>query len=203
MQRTLQTRAPGRGVENRTNSQKWLGEGARGLLDSRRKGLPRVSCTMCNPALHRCSPGCTGARGFRSLGSKDLLHPPLTTFGSLSYFQAGALVCNARDLERKRWPRGKPLSIGPKPHPSKPHPCNMAVMAQAKTEAALQFSESCAAEVALQHALFCSAEVIFTKSCAAAGEKLHCNIENAVLQESGAFLPLSCRFQSPTFRHPR
>ena len=86
------------------------------------------------------------------------------------------------------------------PYPSKPHPCNMP---QAKTEVALQFLECCAAEVALQHWLFCSAEVIFTKSCAATSEKLHCNIENAALQKSGAFLPLSCGFQAPTFGHPR
>ena len=76
-------------------------------------------------------------------------------------------------------------------------------MPQAKTEVALQFSECCAAETALQHRLFCSAEVIWTRSCAAANEKLHCNIEKAALQESGAFLPLSCGFQAPTFRHPR
>ena len=92
------------------------------------------------------------------------------------------------------------VSASPKPHPSKPHPCNMP---QAKTEVALQFLECCAAEVALQHWLFCSAEVILTKSCAAASEKLHCNIEKAALQLSGAFLPLSCGFQAPTFRHPR
>ena len=76
-------------------------------------------------------------------------------------------------------------------------------MPQAKTEVALQFLESCAAEVALQHSLFGSAEVIFTKSCAAASEKLQYNFEKAALQESGAFLPLSCGFQAPTFRHPR
>ena len=69
-------------------------------------------------------------------------------------------------------------------------------MPQAKTEVALQFSECCAAETALQHWLFCSAEVIWTQSCAAANEKLHCNIEKAAL-------PLSCGFQAPTFRHPR
>ena len=91
-------------------------------------------------------------------------------------------------------------STSPKPHPSKPRPCNMP---QAKTEVALQFSECCAAETALQHWLFCSAEVILTKSCAAASEKLHCNIEKAALQESGAFLLPSCGFQAPTFRHPR
>ena len=76
-------------------------------------------------------------------------------------------------------------------------------MPPAKTEVALQFSECCAAEVALQHWLFCSADVILTKSCAAASEKPQCNIEKAALQESGAFLPLSCGFQAPTFRHPR
>ena len=76
-------------------------------------------------------------------------------------------------------------------------------MAQAKTEVALQFSECCVAEVALQHWLFCSAEVIFTKTCAATSEKLRCNIEKAALQESGAFLQVSCGFQAPTFRHPR
>ena len=75
-------------------------------------------------------------------------------------------------------------------------------MPQAKTEVALQFLECCAAEVALQHWLFCSAEVILTKSCAAASEKLHCNIGKAALQESGAFLPLSCRFPAG-FKPPR
>ena len=78
-------------------------------------------------------------------------------------------------------------SASPKPHPSKPHPCNMP---QAKTNVALQFSECCAAETALQHRLFCNAEVIWTRSCAAANEKLHCNIAKAALQESGAFLDI-------------
>ena len=92
----------------------------------------------------------------------------------------------------------KYLSGSPKPHPSNPHPCNMP---QAKTEVALQFSGCCAAEVALQHSLFCSADSHFmTKNCAAASEKLQCNIEKAALQKSGAFLPLSCGFQAPTFR---
>ena len=98
------------------------------------------------------------------------------------------------------WQKLTPHSANPKPHPSKPHPCNMP---QAKTEVALQFSECCAAETALQHRLFCSAEVIWTRSCAARNEKLHCNIEKAALQESGAFLPLFCGVQAPTFRHPR
>ena len=100
----------------------------------------------------------------------------------------------SKGFQNDFWP------TSPKPHPSKPHPCNMP---QAKTEVALQFSECCAAETALQHRLFCNAEVIWTKSCAAANEKLHCSVGKAVLQESGAFLPLSCGFQVPTFRHPR
>ena len=91
-------------------------------------------------------------------------------------------------------------SASPKPHSSKPHPCNMP---QAKTEVALQFSECCAAGVALQHSLFCNADVIVTKSCTAASEKLQCNIEKAALQESGALLLLSCGFQAPTLRYPR
>ena len=93
----------------------------------------------------------------------------------------------------------KTCSASPKPHPSKLHPCNMP---QANTEAALQFSESCAAAVALQHSLFCSADAVFTRSCAATSEKLRCNIENPALQESGPFLPLSFGFQAPTFRRP-
>ena len=53
---------------------------------------------------------------------------------------------------------------GPKPHPDKPLSCNMPL---ARTEVAMQFSESCSAEVALQHSLFCSADVTPAKSCAA------------------------------------
>ena len=76
-------------------------------------------------------------------------------------------------------------------------------MPQAKTEVALQFSECCAAEVALKHSLFCSAEVVFLpKAALQQAKNLQCSIEKAVLQESGAFLPLSCGFQAPTFRHP-
>ena len=71
-------------------------------------------------------------------------------------------------------------------------------MPQARTEVALLFSECCAAEVALQHWLFCSADVILTKSCAAASEKLHSNIEKAALQE----VALSCCFPVD-FRLPR
>ena len=111
-----------------------------------------------------------------------------------------AFLCKQGDSERARIPNHASASASPKPHPSKPHACNMP---QAKMEVALQFSESCAAEVAPQHSLFCSAEVIFTNNWAAASEKLQCNSGKAALQESGAFLPLSCGFQAPKFRHPR
>ena len=90
----------------------------------------------------------------------------------------------------------RPLSASPRPHPSKPHPCNMP---QAKTEVALQSLECCAAEVALQHWLFCSADVILTKSCAAASEKLQCNILKKLRCTKVA---LSCRFPAD-FRLPR
>ena len=43
----------------------------------------------------------------------------------------------------------------------------------------------------------------FSQKLRCSKRKLHCNIEKAALQESGAFLPLSCGFQAPTFRHPR
>ena len=43
---------------------------------------------------------------------------------------------------------------------------------------------------------------LFAKSCAATTEKLHSNIGKAALQESGAFVPLSCGFQAPTFGLP-
>ena len=113
-------------------------------------------------------------------------------------FSISALFCLKKSLGL--WKKGilertpKTESGSPKPHPSKPHPCNMP---QAKTEVALQISESCAAEVALQHLLFCSVDVIVTKSCAAASEKLQRNIEKAALQESGAFLLLSADFRLP------
>ena len=76
-------------------------------------------------------------------------------------------------------------------------------MPQAKTE-------SCAAVFGKLRCRSCTATFAFlqcgrhfNKSCAAANEKMHCNIEKAALQKSGAFLPLSCGFQAPTFKHPR
>ena len=81
---------------------------------------------------------------------------------------------------------------------------SMSNMPQAKTEVALQFLECCAAEVAPQHSLFCCAGMSFwPKAALQQAKNKQCNIEKAALQESGAFLLLSCGFHAPTFRHPR
>ena len=50
---------------------------------------------------------------------------------------------------------------------------------------------------------FSAALTSFYQNHAATNEKLHYNIEKTASQESGAFLPLSCVFQAPTFRLPR
>ena len=89
----------------------------------------------------------------------------------------------------------------PKPHPSKPQPCNMP---QAKTEAAFAIfgklrCRSCTATFAV---LQCGSPFLpivplqQAKNCTA-------TLQKTALHESGAFLPLSCGFQAPTFRHPR
>ena len=54
---------------------KWLGEGAKGVLDPGRKGLPRVFCTVQLSFAPVQEDFCT-------LGPKDLLHPLLTTLGT-------------------------------------------------------------------------------------------------------------------------
>ena len=54
------------------------------------------------------------------------------------------------------------------------------------------------------HCISCTATFAFLHFLKnSTNEKLHCNIEKAALQESGAFLSLSCGFQAPTFRPPR
>ena len=113
-------------------------------------------------------------------------------------YQQGEVGENNGPLFRKVCVFGVSRAVGsasPKPHPSKPHSCNMPPV---KTEVALQFSESCAAEVALQHLLFCSADAIFTKSCAATNEKLRCHIEKLRCRK----VALSCRFPAD-FKPPR
>ena len=91
------------------------------------------------------------------------------------------------------------LSASPKPHLLNPTPAT-SHKRKAKTEVALQFSESCAAEVALATFAFLQCGCHFykklscnkQKDCTATLEKLLCRK-----------VALSCRFQAPTFRHPR
>ena len=67
-------------------SQKWLGEGAKGVLDPGSKGLQRVFCTTQTLF-------CTGAtlffapvqEDFGTLGPKHLLHPLLAPFGKFPF----------------------------------------------------------------------------------------------------------------------
>ena len=81
------------------------------------------------------------------------------------------------------------------PTPLDPTP---ATYQQAKTEVALQCSETYAAEVALQHSLFCTADIPFYK-------KLHCKKRKACIATSKKLrcrkVALSCRFPA-NFRLP-
>ena len=96
-------------------------------------------------------------------------------------------------------PRPLHWSGSPKPHPSKPHPCNMP---QAKTEVALQFLECCAADVR-------TATFAFLQCGRHLYQKLRCSRRKTALQHRNRCVagkwrfpaPLSCRFQAPTFRH--
>ena len=57
---------------------KWLGEGAKGVLTSRRDGLPRVSCTSATLVCTSATLSCTSATGFWA-------HVQENTFCTLSY----------------------------------------------------------------------------------------------------------------------
>ena len=118
-------------------------------------------------------------------------------FGTGMHFRArnNIRICFSFRVSVSRGCKKLQQVLNPTPLNPTPATCH-----KRKRKLRCRFSECCAAETALQHWLFCSAEVIWTKSCAATNEKLHCNIEKAALQESGAFLPLSCGFQAPTFR---
>ena len=63
---------------------KVLRGGCKGLLDPRSKGLRKVFCTTPNCSCTGAKAVCTGARGLVLPGSKtkNLLHPPLSTFGN-------------------------------------------------------------------------------------------------------------------------
>ena len=87
-------------------------------------------------------------------------------------------------------PKRPLFSASPKPHPSKPRPCNLP---QAKTEVALQFSECCAAETALQHWLFCSAKSHLD-------QKLRCNKRKTALQHRKSCVAGKWRFPAAFLR---
>ena len=95
-------------------------------------------------------------------------------------------------------------SASPKPHPSKPHPCNMPQPKKNRNCALIL--GNCAAETALQK-LHCNIRFSAVRKSfvpKAALQPKNCTATSkAALQESGAFLPLSCGLQVPKFRHPR
>ena len=86
------------------------------------------------------------------------------------------------------------VSASPKPHPSKPHPCHTT---SEKSKLRCSFRNAALQKLHC-NSRFSAVRMSFSaKNCAAASEKLQCNIEKAALQESGAFLPLFCGFQVP------
>ena len=73
----------------RENLQKWLGEGAEGLLTllgPGSKGLPRVFCTTQTPFCTGATPFRTNARGLLLAGSKRPFAPSPNHFRELSLF---------------------------------------------------------------------------------------------------------------------
>ena len=96
------------------------------------------------------------------------------------------------------------ISASRKPHPSKPHSCNM-------PQVTVGFPYSCAAifgkfrcrNCTATIFFFCNADVIFYQKLRCSKRKTALQHWKAALQESGAFLPLSCGFQAGTFRLPR
>ena len=68
------------------NSQKWLGEGAKGGLSSGSKSLPRVFCTIRNPFRTGATPFCTGATPFSLPGLKRPFAPSPNHFWEFTIF---------------------------------------------------------------------------------------------------------------------
>ena len=62
---------------------KWLGEGATGLLDPASETGAKWGCTGAKQGLGGAKDSWLG--DFCSLGPKDLLHPPLSTFGDFLF----------------------------------------------------------------------------------------------------------------------
>ena len=68
------------------NSQKWLGEGAKGILSPGSKSLPRVFCTIRNPFCTGATPFCTGASPFSLPGLKRPFAPSPNHFRAFTIF---------------------------------------------------------------------------------------------------------------------
>ena len=68
------------------NSQKWLGEGAKGSLSSGSKSLPRVFCTIRNPFSTGATPFCTGATPLSLPGLKRPFAPSPNHFWEFTIF---------------------------------------------------------------------------------------------------------------------
>ena len=67
-------------------SQKWLGEGAKGVLDPGGKGLPRVFCTTQTLFCTGATLFCTSARRLWRPGSKTPFAPSPNDFWEISIF---------------------------------------------------------------------------------------------------------------------
>ena len=67
-------------------SQKWLGEGANGVLDPWSKGLPRVFCTTQTRFCTGATLSCTSARGIWRPWSKTPFAPSPNHFWEISIF---------------------------------------------------------------------------------------------------------------------
>ena len=70
------------------NCPKWLGEGAKDVLTSWRKGLPRVSCTSAALFCTSATLFCTNATGFWSTCAKASFAPSPNDFWPLSRSRA-------------------------------------------------------------------------------------------------------------------
>ena len=69
------------------NLQKWLGEGAKGLLGPREQRSPKSLLHHQKPSFAPVQPHFAPVQEAScALGPKDLFHPPLATFGDFPFF---------------------------------------------------------------------------------------------------------------------
>ena len=101
----LQTRAPGRGVKNR-KCPKMVRRGCKRSFGPTAQRSPKSHLHRVQPCFAPVQPEVAPVQeAFRSLSSKDLLHPLLTIFGHFLFSTPlpGALVCkNCRHFSSQR-----------------------------------------------------------------------------------------------------